>query len=179
MEVMSEGRRCNLLIHPPRGLRSDLAKVGWITSAYLLAFYTFGYRYIVHEFLDPVRKYMLSSFEDIESRRVEFPELDSLSVHECSEHHVTDPEVVLVIPLDETSQVHLQVNFLDYHVILPFHFVTEVLQVILSMESSAVDGLPEAIGKEGARLCYRIDCNKSDGHDCMWDYVLGKPIPGA
>ena len=37
-----------ILVHPHPELKAGLARVGWLTSAYLLAFYAFGYRYILH-----------------------------------------------------------------------------------------------------------------------------------
>jgi hypothetical protein len=175
LEWADSGETCSVLIRPHHEHRHDLAKVGWITSAYLLAFYTFGYRYILHGNLNPVREYILSSFEDTVPERLALPK--SVSLHECSEHYFTDPEIVLIVPLDGKSFVHLQISFLDYHIKLPFHFVQEALQTLVFSQPDIVKTLPEVMGQEDATIYSPISCNKLDGHDCIWDYVLGKQIP--
>jgi hypothetical protein len=173
------GEACSVLIQSHHEHRHDLAKVGWITSAYLLAFYTFGYRYIFHKNLNPVREYILISFEDTVPERLELPTSVTVGLHECTEHYFTDPEIALIIPLDGSSFVHLQVSFLDYHIRLPFHFVREALQTLVFSQPDIVKTLPEVMGQEDATIYSPISCNKLDGHDCIWDYVLGKPIPDA
>jgi len=50
-----------IYIGPPHELKSELSMAGWITSAYLFAFYTLGYRYILHPALDNVREYIWQS----------------------------------------------------------------------------------------------------------------------
>jgi hypothetical protein len=179
LKLVSARRECPVVIHPHHRLRHDLAKVGWITSSYLLAFYTFGYRYIFHKIMDPVREYILCSFGDAVSEEIELPESVTLSVRECTEHHFSDPEIALVIPLDGESSVHLQVSLLDYHIRLPFHFVKLVLQELVFSQPGVAEMLPEVLGHEEAHFYSPICCNKLDGHNCIWDYVLGKPIPDA
>jgi len=53
----------NMIIEPTSLINADVTKAGWITSAFLLAFYTFGYRYIANDYMDPVRKYIWGFFE--------------------------------------------------------------------------------------------------------------------
>jgi 5-methylcytosine-specific restriction endonuclease McrA len=132
------GVACSVLIQPHHEHRHDLAKVGWVTSAYLLAFYTFGYRYIFHENLNPIREYILRSFEDTIPERLELPKSVTVGLHECTEHYFTDPEIALVVPLDGNSFVHLQVSILDYHIRLPFHFVQEALQTLVFSQPDIV-----------------------------------------
>ena len=174
-KACQEGGRFGVIVHPYHESLPGLARVGWVTSAYLQAFFTFGYRYILHECLDPVRQLILSSFEEHRSRKLEPLGLDTVGLQECSECHRTEPEVELVVPVDRVSPVRLRITFLDYHVWLPFHFVPQLLEALLWTPTGVLEEAPE----EGASLLCRITCTKRDGHDCMWDYVLGKPLPEA
>jgi hypothetical protein len=172
---IEQGKTFSVLIHSHHEIKANLPKAGWLTSAYLLAFYTFGYRYILHESLDPVREYILSSFKDIPDEELKLPQSKDIGLHECSEHFYNNPEIGVVIPVDGKSFVHLQVSFLDYHIRLPFHFVPHVLQALMSGVPEVYNKLPEIAGSEGY-LYTPVMCNKTDGHECKWDYVLGKPI---
>ena len=163
-----------MLIQPHHEHRHDLATVGWITSAYLLAFYAFGHRYAFHEALDPVREYILTSFEDIGPERLVLPASIVLDLNECTAHFFEDPEIGLLVPFDGSLNVHLQVSFLDYHVRLPFHFVRFVLQALLFSQPGILSGVKE---QRVHNVYMPISCNKLGGHSCRWDYVLGKPIP--
>ena len=165
-----------LVIEPQNELKSELSPVGWITSAYLFAFYTFGYRYILHSNLDIVRDYILKSFDDKTSANLKRPKSDNFGLTECKEHNFENPEIALVIPMDEETRIHLEVSFLDYHIRLPFHFVPNVLQAMILNVPDVANQLPGLRGTE-IRLYSPILCNKSDGYDCEWDYALGKPIP--
>jgi hypothetical protein len=176
LEWADSGEACAVLIPPHHEHRHDLAKVGWIGSAYLLAFYTFGYRYIFHKDLNPVREYILSSFEGTVPERLELPK--SVSLHErTTTPYFKDPQIALIVPLDGESFVHLQVSFLDYYIKLPFHFVQEALRTLVFSQPDVAETLPEIMGQEGANIYIPVSCNKRDVHDCEWDYVLGKPIP--
>jgi hypothetical protein len=166
----------SMIIEPPHELKSVLPPVGWITSAYLLAFYTFGYRYILHPGLDIVRDYILKSFDEKTSVNLEIPKYDNFGLTECKMHNFEDTEIALIIPADENTRIHLRISFLDYHVRLPFHFVPHILQAIILSVPDIANRFPEMRGTE-AILYSPIVCKKSDGHDCIWDYVLGKPLP--
>lgn len=174
--AMTQNDKFALIIEPPHGLKSGLAPVGWITSAYLLAFYTFGYRYILHPGIDIVRDYILRSFDEDALANLEIPQLDNFGLTECKDHYFENPEIALVIPVDGKTIIHLQISFLDYHVRLPFHFVPHVIQAMILSTPDIANQLPGIRGTE-AILYSPILCNKSDGHDCKWDYILGKPIP--
>jgi len=173
--MATQNDKFSLIIEPPHKLKSELSPVGWITSAYLLAFYTFGYRYILHPGLGIVRDYILKSFDDKTSTGLEVPKLDNFGLTECKEHNFEDPEIALIIPADEKTRIHLQISFLDYHVRLPFHFVPHVLQAMILSVPDIANRLSDIRGTE-AILYSPILCNKSDRHDCKWDYLLGKPI---
>lgn len=171
----TQNERFSLLIEPPHELRSELSPVGWITSAYLLAFYTFGYRYIFHTGLDVVRNYILKSFDDNENKNLETPKSPNFGLTECEKHNFENPEIALIIPMDKKTPIHLQVSFLDYHIRLPFHFVPQVLQAMILSVPSVARQLHNISGTD-AVLYSPILCNKLDGHDCIWDYILGKSI---
>ncbi len=165
-------RVSSLLVEPSHELRSELSPVGWVTSAYLLAFYTFGYRYVLHKGLDTVRNYIMKSFDDNENKSLETPTLPNFGLTEYKKHYFENPEIAVVIPMDGITPVHLRVSFLDYHVRLPFHFVPHLLQAQIPNIHSVAKQLPNE-----AELYIPVLCNKLNGHDCKWDYILEKPIP--
>jgi len=172
---LETGESFALIIPPHHELKPNLSEVGWITSAYLFAFYTFGYRYIFHPSLDIVREYILKSFDDLESASLEVPKLDNFGLTECKEHNLENPEIGIIIPTDRKTPIHIQVSFLDYHIRLPFHFVPHILQAMILSVPGVADKFPEILGTE-TYLYSPITCNKSDMHVCKWDYVLGKSI---
>jgi len=167
----------NIRVYPPGGghpnnpfgnlINWPLAQVGFLTSAYLLAFYTFGYRYILNRELGLTRRYVIESFQGQNSM---FPESEVPSVRTCDTHYCNDPEIGLVIPAEDNALTLLQISILSFHIDLHFPKVPRQL----------VEMMLEARNKpysKGSPLYISIDCNKMDGHDCMWDYILGKPIP--
>jgi hypothetical protein len=174
--LVKRGGKCSrILVFPSREFKPTLAPVGWITASYLLAFYTLGYRYILHESLNPVREYIRSSFEDRAKERLEFSGSDTLSIRTSNKFH-NNPEIGSVIPIDG-KPFRLEVKFLDTYVTLPFHCA---LPALLDMIYTDVPDIEEIIPKlieTGGFLYIPVDCNRSDGHDCDWDYILGKPIP--
>lgn len=169
--------RFSIIVPPYHGLDVPLAQIGLLASAYLLAFYQLGYRYILDEMLNPVRYCILSSFGGDCRPQLKTLQEDGVDVRMCSIHFSKDPEMGLVMPLDGTRPVHLQVNFLDYHIDLPFHGIGGILESLVRKRlqgSTLANELTELAGKP---LYARIECNWQDAHDCMWQYVLGKLIP--
>ena len=61
--LIKQQKPISYVVHPLHDLKPSLARVGWITSAYLFAFYSLGYRYILHPGLDSVRAYIIKSFK--------------------------------------------------------------------------------------------------------------------
>jgi hypothetical protein len=118
----------DLVIYPPRAKPSQpfgspnngpLVQVGLLTSAYLLAFYQYGYAYIFQTCLDPVRNYIQQSFEGNVDNRLNFHESKDMCVGAGSDHIHPEPEIGLVISLDEQVPRYQGVQFLYYHVRLP------------------------------------------------------------
>jgi len=176
LSLVEKGEKFSLIIRPHQELRASLAKTGWLTAGYLLAFYTFGYRYIFYEELQPVRDHILASFKN-GPENLAFPKSDVISVTMCQTHNLTDPRIELDMPTSGNQPVHVEVSFLNYHVELPFHGVYEpLLDVIHLQMPDFEERLPE-LAQQDIPLRAPISCTKLDEHDCVWDYVMGKPIP--
>lgn len=110
---------CDVIVYP-HDANWQLAQAGWLTSAYLFAFYTFGYRYIFHHSLDAVRDYILSSFDENVDRTLDYEADKPLSVRTCAVHYSSQPNIMYMIPVVGTKQIHfIGVDYLDYHVRLP------------------------------------------------------------
>lgn len=172
-KLFMNGGQVDLVVYPPRNLDAKLAQIGWLTSGYLLAFYTFGYRYIFNNALDPVRDAILSSFER-DNARQGIPDSTEIGVEKYEESLCTSPRISLAIPCSGLVPVHLQVDYLNYRVSLPFRGSREMLQSILGKHAPA---LP--IGEQPADYFYTrpANCTKTKPHECLWDYLLGKPFP--
>lgn len=117
--------------YPYHGIDSDLVQIGWLTSAYLFAFYIFGYSYILDESLAVVRKHIHDSFIRNSNQDIRLAQSDVLQVKMCKEHYYSSPNIDLVVPLRHDLPVHLEVSFLNYHVILPFHAIDEIYSEII------------------------------------------------
>jgi len=96
------------------------AQTALITSAYLKLFHEFGYSYIFNASLEPVRKHILQSFEGrIDTDLTPSPE-KHFSVGICgSEYRYPEPHIAINPPSTNRIQI-LEVNFMDYHMRLPF-----------------------------------------------------------
>ncbi len=98
----------------------QLAQAGWLTSAYLFAFYTFGYRYVLQTELDQVRNYIKRSFTGNVDDSLAPAPAKNLSVQTCEYCNYLEPEIAYVMKTIGTEEPHhLEVSFLDYHIRLP------------------------------------------------------------
>jgi len=173
-EAICKENPFSMIVYPFHEIKEHLAEAGWITSAYLLAFYSFGYRYILNSDMDRVRDYILSSFSATPDRP---PKLDDFGIQECGAHFYQEPQIGVVIPLDGKTGVHLEISLFDYHIRLPFnHFVPPILSTLIQQNEEISKEMPKLL-REGAKLFIPIECTKMDGHECLWDYILGKPLP--
>lgn len=167
---LTQDRKFSLIIPWHNQVKPKIARVGWLTAAYLMAFYTFGYRYILHLWLEPVRKCILDSFKENEPT---FLKSDILQVNQCNEHDYDDPNISVIVPIKGTHPVYIQVDFWNYHIRLPFHFNSELFRAFITM------GLPDdfelPVESDGL-LGIEVQCTKTDLHECDWDYILGKPF---
>lgn len=163
----------SLIVSPPHPqIRPDLATAGWVTSAFLMGFYTLGYRYIVSPHLDPVRKYICDSFS---SNEIELP--DGVEVGRYKNNISTDKPIVEInIPLKPQDALTLKVRYLDIVVTLPFHFDPTALSIFLKTFTPDIydqEGHIRADFDEGTFLGIIVNCTKTRVHRCIWDYVLG------
>lgn len=156
--------------------KPELALAGWITSAYLFAFYTFGYKYIFQPKLEPVRKYIFSSLDEKNHSSLQV-EAETFGLREYQEKYFPDPEMVLIVPVDGRSSVHLQINFLRYQVRLPFQFVPSVLKNLIYFRISDIDKKIPELQAAGKFLYFSIQHAKRADTITVLDYLLGKPVP--
>ena len=170
--------RFSVLAFPPDEFRPVVAQIGWITSAYLFAFYTLGYWYVCHEELEPVRSLILRSFGKPKDQPVGFSPSAVLGVS-IVDHCDADPEIAVVIPLTVGQPEFLQVRFLNYQVRLPFPGIPFIFYSMLKARIPDIQEKIASADQQGGVVCIAIMCNKSDGHLCTWDYVLGKPLHEA
>ncbi len=110
-----------------------LIRVGWLTSAYLLAFDRLGYRYILQSYLDPVREYIRTSFEKKVDDRLDFAEHRDTCVLVESGESFEEPLFSLFVSTREGTPDHLEISFLDYRIRLPFRH---------SFQCEVVEGIP-------------------------------------
>ena len=155
----------------------EQAPVGWITSAYLFAFYTFGYRYILHSNLEPVRKYIISSFDKANVHSLDAKKDEAFELREYEEKYFHDPEMNLIVPIDNRNYVYLEINFLRYQIKLPFQFAPSILESMIYSNMPDINKKLSALEKSGDHIYFKIVHSKADCAECILDYLLGKPIP--
>ena len=174
--ISASGETFSILINPDRRLAPKLAQAGWIASAYLFSFFTFGYRYILQEQVDQrVRSLIVHAlYGDIES--LEFPSESNFAVYEIASESVSDAELGVVVPAQKDINVYLRIRFLHNEVRLPFPFVPEVLGSLLFSRMPDFRERLTEVEDENGFLYMPIRCTKLDGHNCVWDHVLGKPF---
>ncbi len=128
---------CNVIVEETYPFKDKWlsAQVALLTSAYLLVFYSFGYRYIFQDYLDPVRDYILSSFEGNVDNRLDFQETKTVAVRACGQHFNKDPEIEF-FPADANSPYYLEISFLDYHIRLPYTYPFTVSKELLLLDKN-------------------------------------------
>jgi hypothetical protein len=166
-------------IHSPKQyIAPNLTIAGWITSAYLFAFYRLGYRYILNDTLAPVRKYIIRSSIKSNAEKLVLPASPVISFQEYKKLYFPDPELHLIIPIDGKSHVHLQISFLKYQVRLPFFFVPDLLSALIyGSVPDLKERLPQ-LREEDTFLYVPIITDKFNSLENVFDYILGKPLNG-
>lgn len=155
--------------------KPELAPAGWITSAYLFAFYTFGYKYIFQPELEPVRKYIFSSLDEKNQPSLKV-EAETFDLREYKEKYYPDPEMDLIVPVDGRSSVRLEINFLRYQVKLPFQYVPSVLKNFIYSRMPDIDKKIPELQAAGEFLYFSIRHAKRANTITVLDYLLGKPV---
>lgn len=168
-----QGRRFSVLVRPHKLMRPKVARVGWITAAYLACFRAFGYRYILHPWLNPVRQVIFDSFTNDEPT---FHESDTLQIRVCDEHDSDEPKIGVIITPDGSLPVYVQIDYWNYHIRLPMPFRrSDVLEAMVAIEVEKGFVIPTG---EGEVVGIGVECYKNsiapNLHICVWDHVLGK-----
>jgi len=177
-EVYEKSERVTIIINPYRELKSQFVRAGWIMAAYLMAFYHLGYRYILHQSLDPVRDYILQSFDPITAKDLIHPDEVNFTVREYKSEYFPDPELSFIYPLEFNQRVYLQVNCIKYEIRLPFRYVRSVFESLVREGMPDFDEKLPELQKTGGCLFFPIQQTKADGSLSLYDYLIGKPIPG-
>jgi uncharacterized C2H2 Zn-finger protein len=122
------------MIHVVRTGFQGPVKIGWLTSAYLFAFYNLGYQYVLQSALDPVRDYIQRSFEEPSSSYCNTP---TLSLKSCNSCDVQEPLISYYAAMDKSKGYsYLRIDLLNYHINIPF-------PIISSLNHSHIEELKE------------------------------------
>ncbi len=141
-----------------------LAQVGWLTSAYLYAFYTFGYRYVLQTMLDPVREYIRLSFSGNTDDRLSFESQTDVSVRSCKEHNYQEPRIEYISQTQGSIiPSHFEISLLHYHTRLPVP-----LRLYFDI---APETLPDP------QMVWAADATGHMPHEgtCDWEMLLAQP----
>lgn len=175
-EIIESKLPVSITINPNQELRPGIVPAGWITSAYLMAFYGLGYRYILHESLNPVRQYIKQSLDQLSSKSLSLPKDENFTIREYKDKFFPEPELLFIYPLENGKRVYLQINFLKYEIRLPFRFVKKVFDGQIS-ETISKSGIKFPVPLPGDILYFPILCTKMKNHECWYDFLLGKTLP--
>lgn len=174
-EIIEKGEHVSVLIHPPKNLDLDIVPAGWITSAYLMAFYALGYRYILDSSLNIVREYINASIRGSDSEKKHLPRDENFTIREYRSAFYTNPEINFIIPWAEKKLVYLQINFFRYEIRLPFRYVSSVLDALFREQKQKISQiLSQFLKEEDKFLIIPINCMKIEPHECFFDLLLGK-----
>jgi hypothetical protein len=176
LSAVANKERLGLAIHPPKGFRPEKVPGGWITAAYLMAYYALGYRYILNPLLQPVRKYILRSFEKSPTEMV-VPDEETFGLSEFLDKYYEDPLLAFVYPFDDVKEVYLQVCYLKYAIRLPISYAPTVMNVVMTYAYAQAGPWIEELRRTGEPLVFEVPCTKTAVHSCWFDYLMGKPAP--
>jgi hypothetical protein len=172
-------QQLRITIHPPHEYKSNLVRAGWVTDAYLMAFYTFGYRYILNKDLDFIRAYITSSFNPDYESTLALPAREDFHIYTGDNIDYPDPAIRISIPLTSNVSVRLEVCFLKYEVCLPLPLEPDYFKAWLSVVIKHLPQQQLPPAKEGEFPCLYVytRCSKTTEHTCIFDYLLGKSFP--
>jgi len=171
--IFKEKKKVSLTIHPPHNYIPQIVANAWITSAYLMAFYALGYRYIIHSNTQVVREYILSSFEKM-TEDLPVPSEENFALLKYVGEYYPDPVVSFIYPLKAGKKAYILVSFLSYAVKLPFLFEPSVMRIIMGGLEARLGEDFKKLLEEGLPLQLNITCTKTTVHECMFDSIMGK-----
>jgi len=175
-EVLETGKQVNIVVHPYKDLKPELVGSGWVTAAYLMAFFRLGYRYILTKKLNIVRTYIVQSFDRNSVKKQVNPDEKYFTIKEHNSEYFTDPELLFIIPYEKDKLVYLQINCCEYEIRLPFWYDRSVLDWFIRSRIPNWDIELQNMLNTGKYLYLRIDCAKISPHECLYDFIMGKPI---
>src|SRR3990170_5186583 len=154
--------KCTVIVEEKYQAREKwkYAQAALLTSAYLLSFYSFGYKYVFRSCLDPVRSYILESFERNVDERLDGGK--EISVRMCSEHMNSEPEIDF-FPIVNDDPHYLEVSFLDYHIRIPYpHPFVLNREIINSV-------------RDLRTISIRVSDHRIHDGACIIDFLIGEP----
>lgn len=143
-----------------------------------MAFYTFGYRYILHSNFDYIRNYIRKSFEtDAEDLPI-YDASDDFHIATRNEVIYSDPVVRIVIPI-KSGHICLEICFLKYEISLPLIVSKEAFDIMVERINNDLRYKPPLLAKEGEEQCVFVVVgeNKANPQLNFYDFLLGKPLP--
>jgi len=166
-----QSTKVSMKVHLPRDGSAPLAKAGWIQAAYLMAFYTFGYRYIFQTSVQPIYEYIHNSYESIRPQSKN----DTIRVIESKSCCHKYPVVELMVPINADRPLFIRVSMLQYHIHLPISCNEDVLNTYLNQQIADLDKHLPVLSEQDAVIGCKIYCDKAKFHTCAWDQILASP----
>jgi uncharacterized C2H2 Zn-finger protein len=155
----------------PSEYHPGLVPAAWITSAYLMAYYTLGYKYILHPKMKLVRDYILKSFDNSNILPA-IPKEEDFSFIQYEGEYVPDPMIGMLYPVERGRLAFIQVNFLSYEVRLPFAYSPSAMKFIMDhAEGYHKEKYKEQV-ESGESFYFGIKCTKTEAHECMYDFMM-------
>jgi len=172
LAISEKRKKVMVTMYGPRDFKPEIVPAAWITSAYLMAFYALGYRYIMQPSMQKVRDYILKSFEK-STTKMDAPKEEDFSLKIYEGEYFADPVVAMIYPPDKDKQAFIQVSFLSYEVRLPFMYEPSAMKVIMDIiENQHGERYKEQV-ESGKPLFFGIKCTKTVIHNCMFDWIMG------
>jgi hypothetical protein len=168
-ELAEQGAMFSALVFPPAHVNARVAEAGWISAAYLLAYYALGYRYVLNIILEPVRRYLMTAIHGDDNSLPDLSTVPGVSIANRTES-VAQPKIELVFPLNPSSEVHLKVSFLRREITLPFQY-SDNLSKLIHYQFPNISQLISDSNNHGSELMAVISCTKTVKHTCIWDYL--------
>jgi hypothetical protein len=152
------------------------APVGWVTAAYLFAFWHLGYRYILQHSLAPIRKYIMQSFlPKNKQTEIAIPDIPGFRtgrvVYEDGKP-LKEPVISLMLPFPKQKFVYLDISLLDYTTLLPVEVKLDSLYEA-AIQYLEQRGIP--ITEIDDIVPFWFNCDRFEQPDCRWNSILTFP----
>jgi hypothetical protein len=171
---MKTQQQVGITIHPLTGYKQNLVEAGWITSAYLMAFYSLGYWYILNEKFNFIREYIISSFDSKNDNPPKLQPTEDFHIYTNETVNFPDPQIRISFPYNSNENIRLEVCFLKYEISLPIILESNLSKRFLDICLKRIPNKPFKPLKEGDSPCLYvyIHCTKTIEHACPFDNLL-------